>query len=88
MAGRPTAPDRDELAAAYLAAAYLAAAGLPPDTDTAFYVAFAWWKLACAIEGVWARAARKGQPLARPLDSYARQASSAAARARCLAGDL
>jgi aminoglycoside phosphotransferase (APT) family kinase protein len=73
---------------AELAAAYLTASGLSEDTDVDFYVAFAWWKLACIIEGVWARAARKHQRLARPLDSYARQALSVAAHARHLADGL
>jgi aminoglycoside phosphotransferase (APT) family kinase protein len=73
---------------AELAATYLAAAGLPADTDVSFYVAFAWWKLACIIEGVWARAARQQQHLARPLDSYADQALIVAAHAQRLAGVL
>lgn len=71
---------RDELAAVYLQAA-----GLPPGTDVSFYVAFAWWKLACIIEGVWARAVRGQHTLARPLDSYADQALRVAAHARHLA---
>jgi aminoglycoside phosphotransferase (APT) family kinase protein len=73
---------------AELAAAYMAAAGLPADTDVSFYVAFAWWKLACILEGVWARAARQRRRLARPLDSYARQAVRAAGHAHRLAGSL
>jgi aminoglycoside phosphotransferase (APT) family kinase protein len=71
---------RDELAAAYLQSA-----GLPAATDVRFYVAFAWWKLACIIEGVWARAVRRQQSLPRPLDSYADQALRVAAHARHLA---
>ncbi|WP_369333566.1 phosphotransferase family protein [Trebonia kvetii] len=79
----PGFPSRAEMAAAYLTAS-----GLPADTDFAFFVAFAWWKLACIIEGVWARASRKRQRLARPLDSYARQAASVASHARPLAACL
>lgn len=73
---------------AELAAAYLAAASLPADTDVSFYVAFAWWKLACILEGVWARAARQNRRLARPLHSYARQALFVADYARRLASSL
>lgn len=75
-------------ARAELTAAYLAAAGLPADTDVSFYIAFAWWKLACIIEGVWARATRQGRRLARPLDSYASQALLVADHAYRLAASL
>lgn len=68
-----------------LAASYLRAAGLPAGTAVSFYVAFAWWKLACIIEGVWARAVRRQCSLARPLNSYADQALRVAAHARHLA---
>jgi aminoglycoside phosphotransferase (APT) family kinase protein len=71
-----------------LAASYLRAADLPADTDVAFYVAFAWWKLACIVEGVWARAVRKNQQLARPRASYAEQALRLAGHARSLASAL
>lgn len=73
---------------AEVAAAYLTAAALPADTHVSFYVAFAWWKLACIIEGVWARAVRQGRRLARPLDSYASQALLVAEHAHLLATEL
>jgi aminoglycoside phosphotransferase (APT) family kinase protein len=73
---------------AELTTMYLTAVGLPQDTEVSFYVAFAWWKLACIIEGVWARAARQNRRLARPLDSYARQALRVAGYARHLASKL
>lgn len=73
---------------AEVAAAYLAAADMPPETDVSYYVAYAWWKIACIVEGVWARAGRKGDALPRPLDSYADQAVRLARHARELSRHL
>jgi aminoglycoside phosphotransferase (APT) family kinase protein len=74
---------RDELRAVYLDAA-----GLPADTDVAFHVAFAWWKLACIVEGVYARAVRTPPVSGRSAASYAEQAARLADHAGQLAGEL
>lgn len=58
---------------------YEEAAGIEAG-DLDFYLAFAWWKLACIVEGVYARVARGA------LGSVDRPAASFAAQAERLAG--
>ena len=51
-----------------------------------FYVAFAFWKLACILEGVYARylAGALGGGQTRPsIDPFRQQVDDAAAQARC-----
>jgi aminoglycoside phosphotransferase (APT) family kinase protein len=75
-------PDRHRMREAYLAAAGL-------DTvDIAYYTAFAWWKLACVVEGAYARAMRGGTVRGRPAASYAAQAERLAGQALRLAREL
>ncbi|HEY3735908.1 MAG TPA: phosphotransferase family protein [Jatrophihabitans sp.] len=66
---------------------YLQAAGLGPETDVRFYVAFAWWKLACIVGGVAARAAAHGGT-GRDAASYVNQLRRIAAQAGTLARAL
>ncbi|MFT3864698.1 MAG: phosphotransferase family protein [Solirubrobacterales bacterium] len=67
---------------------YEEAAGVPaPDLD--FHLAFAWWKLACIVEGVYARVERGGLgAVDRPAASFAAQAERLAGTARQAAAAL
>ena len=73
---------------AELLSAYLAAAGRDPDANVDFFVAFAWWKLACIVEGVYSRATRTPPATGRTAQSYADQAARLAAHALELAAAL
>ena len=54
-----------------------------------FYEAFAWWKLACIVEGVYARVSRGALgTVDRPAESFAAQAERLAAEARRSAEEL
>jgi aminoglycoside phosphotransferase (APT) family kinase protein len=80
----PGFPDR-----ARMRSGYLAAAGYAEDVDVSFYLAFAWWKLACIVEGVYARTVRRGTPAGgRDAASYASQAERLAGQALWLARSL
>ncbi len=72
---------------AALRARYEASAG--PTGEVEFFVAFAWWKLACIVEGVHART-RRGEmgSVERSAESFAAQAERLAAHARELAESL
>lgn len=73
---------RDELRSRYLRSS-----GLDEATDVSFYVAFAWWKLACIVAGVAARVA--DHPTAgRDAASYVAQLHRIAAHAAELARAL
>jgi aminoglycoside phosphotransferase (APT) family kinase protein len=57
--------------------------------DLDFHLAFAWWKLACIVEGVYARVARGALgSVDRPATSFAAQAERLAAAARRSAAAL
>lgn len=83
-------PGRDRMLAAYLAAT-----GAPSGEHGAirasvpYYIAFAWWKLACIVEGVYTRTAQGAAPAAgRDEAGYARQAQRLADHALKLAAAL
>lgn len=78
----PGFPDREQLSATYLTAAGLDGA------DVEYYVAFAWWRLACIVEGVHARAVHTPPPTGRSPESYADQAARLAEHAWQLALSL
>jgi aminoglycoside phosphotransferase (APT) family kinase protein len=77
-------PTRSELRTAYLDASGQDLAESVID----YYVAFAWWKLACIVEGVYARATRRPAATGRSAASYAEQASRLAEHADELARAL
>jgi aminoglycoside phosphotransferase (APT) family kinase protein len=67
---------------------YLATAG-GDATDLDFHIAFAWWKLACIVEGVYARIVQGAMPVTdRPAASFAAQAQRLADQAFACAGAL
>ncbi|MEM9713045.1 MAG: phosphotransferase family protein [Actinomycetota bacterium] len=75
----PGFPTRAEVADRYLTAAGL------PDDDLAFYVAFGNWKLACILEGVYARyVAGVMGDTPDELDDYAARVEQLAERARAI----
>jgi aminoglycoside phosphotransferase (APT) family kinase protein len=72
---------------AALRARYETSAG--PAGEVEFFVAFAWWKLACIVEGVHARTLRGEMgSVERSPQSFAAQAERLAAHARALAESL
>jgi aminoglycoside phosphotransferase (APT) family kinase protein len=73
----PRFATRAEVRRRYEAAAEIDASALD------FYEAFAWWKLACIVEGVYARVSRGALgAVDRPAESFAAQAERLAAEAR------
>lgn len=68
---------------------YLELTGRPPDQPLDYYHAFAWWKVACIVEGVYSRmlAGALGESDRTP-ESFARQAERLAAHAEGLARRL
>jgi aminoglycoside phosphotransferase (APT) family kinase protein len=80
----PGFPDRDELLAAY---ATVSGRDL---TSIDFYVAFAYWKLACIVEGVYARyrAGAKGDVDDAQIDTFRTQVDHAATLADEIAAGL
>jgi aminoglycoside phosphotransferase (APT) family kinase protein len=76
-------PSRDELERAYFASSGESA------EDLSFYVAFAWWRIGCIVEGVYARTLSGALgSLERPASSFAEQGRRLAEHALELAGGL
>lgn len=73
---------------AELLTAYRDATGRDAAERVDFFVAFAWWKLACIVEGVYSRATRTPPATGRSAQSYADQAARLAAHALDLATSL
>jgi aminoglycoside phosphotransferase (APT) family kinase protein len=71
-----------------LLSVYLDATGRDPGEDVDYFVAFAWWKLACIVEGVYSRATRTPPASGRTAQSYADQAARLADHAAELVAAL
>ena len=83
-------PGRDRMLDAYLTASGVQEGALSAArANVPYYVAFAWWKLACIVEGVYTRVAQGAAPAAgRDEAGYAQQAERLARHALELARSL